>query len=109
MEILIAESIENNTHRFPIADAASGGSDDWAMGVAQIPIVFTIELPPSSKNIDDFFPPVSEIEPVGHETFEAFKVFFKYADDEVCNVPRLLPQFSAQQAPDNDMSFTFAP
>lgn len=57
----------------------SGGSIDWAMRVADL--AYAIELPPKIKKSwikDEFDPPTSEIEPVGRETFEAFKVFASY-------------------------------
>ncbi|XP_058797647.1 carboxypeptidase B-like [Phymastichus coffea] len=88
--------------------AASGGSDDWAMGIAGIPIVFTIELPPLPGNIENFFPPVKEIEPVGRETFEAIKVFIRYANGEVCTASQPL-QIAPSQVDDSDRPFTVTP
>lgn len=51
---------------------AAGASDDWAMGVAKIPIVYTIELPGGGSYGFDL--PPSEIQAVVVETFEGFKV-----------------------------------
>ncbi|XP_043286251.1 carboxypeptidase B [Venturia canescens] len=56
--------------------AAAGGSDDWVMAVGGVPLSYTVELP-RGGNLG-FNPPQSSIEPVGMETFEAFKVFGKY-------------------------------
>ncbi|XP_014234510.1 carboxypeptidase B-like [Trichogramma pretiosum] len=61
--------------------AAAGGSDDWAMGVAGVDLVYTIELPGGSYK---FTPPTSEILPVGQETFEAIKVFARYVTGDIC-------------------------
>ena len=59
-----------------ISEAAAGGSDDWVMGVGRVPLSYTIELPMGGYL--GFNPPASRIEPIGIETFEAFKVFGKY-------------------------------
>lgn len=56
-------------------DAASGGSDDWAMADAGAELSYTIELPGGDYG---FAPPPREIIPVGRETFEAIKVFAQY-------------------------------
>lgn len=51
---------------------AAGASDDWAMGVAKIPIVYTIELPGGGSYGFDL--PPSGIQSVVVETFEGFKI-----------------------------------
>ncbi|XP_068082032.1 carboxypeptidase B-like [Anabrus simplex] len=51
--------------------AASGGSDDWAKGVAGIKYSYTIELP--DKGNYGFVLPANQIEPVGEETWAAIK------------------------------------
>lgn len=56
-------------------DAASGASDDWAMQMAKVPLVYTMELPDYG---DGFIMPVEKIKPMVKETYEAFKVFVKY-------------------------------
>ncbi|XP_043516115.1 carboxypeptidase B-like [Frieseomelitta varia] len=53
----------------------SGGSDDWALGKADIKLSFTYELPGGNSG---FLLPPSEIKPVGIETFEALKVTHQY-------------------------------
>lgn len=55
---------------------AAGGSDDWAMGVAKIPISYTIELPAGGVLGFDF--PENEILSVAREMFEGFKVLADY-------------------------------
>ncbi|XP_058797648.1 carboxypeptidase B-like [Phymastichus coffea] len=57
--------------------AASGGSDDWVMGVGGADLSYTVELP---GGYFGFAPPPREIIPVGRETFEAIKVFAKYTE-----------------------------
>ncbi|KAG7210208.1 hypothetical protein KM043_011762 [Ampulex compressa] len=54
---------------------ASGGSDDWAMEKAQVPLSYTIELPDYGSG---FVVPVDKIKPMVKETFEGFKVFLKH-------------------------------
>ncbi|KAK9307454.1 hypothetical protein QLX08_002253 [Tetragonisca angustula] len=54
---------------------AAGGSDDWALGKADIKLSFTYELPGGNSG---FLLPASEIKPVGIETFEALKVTHQY-------------------------------
>lgn len=51
---------------------SSGGSMDWAYGVANVPVSFTIELrgPPDSEFM--FNLPADQITPVGLETLDAF-------------------------------------
>lgn len=63
-----------------IADAAAGGSDDYAMAVAGANLSYTIELPGGRYG---FAPPPKEIEPVGRETFEAILVFAKYVERKI--------------------------
>lgn len=55
---------------------AAGGSDDWAKGVAGIPLAYTIEMPGGGPN--GFDPPASLIQPVCTETWEGIKVFANY-------------------------------
>lgn len=50
----------------------SGGSDDWAKGVAGFKYSYTVEL--RDTGYYGFLAPPSEIKPCGEETFEAFKV-----------------------------------
>ncbi|OAD60349.1 Carboxypeptidase B, partial [Eufriesea mexicana] len=54
---------------------SAGGGDDWAMAKAGINMSFTYELPGGDSG---FLLPVSEIKPVGIETFEAMKVIHKH-------------------------------
>ncbi|KAJ3660726.1 hypothetical protein Zmor_005162 [Zophobas morio] len=56
--------------------AAAGASDDWAMGVAGIDLVYTIELPGGGSYGFDL--PASRIQGVVVETFEGFKVYADY-------------------------------
>lgn len=49
------------------------------MGVGGVPLSYTIELPGGGAY--GFNPPPSYIEPVGVETFEAFRVFAEYVAD----------------------------
>lgn len=56
-----------------VSDAAAGGSDDWAKGVAGIQLSYTIELP--GGNGHGFDLPASYIPEVGHHQMEAVKVF----------------------------------
>lgn len=55
---------------------AAGASDDWAMGVAKIPIVYTIELPGGGTYGFDL--PANRILSVVQETFEGVKVVVNY-------------------------------
>lgn len=62
------------------------------MAVAGIELAYTIELPPTmtlpyvrNKGYYGFSPPPSLIEPVGRETFEAFKVFAQYVENKICH------------------------
>ena len=55
------------------ADAAAGGSDDWALGVAGIPYAYTIELRPSSSAWSGFLLPKSQILPTAVEMFTGMK------------------------------------
>lgn len=54
-----------------VADAAAGGADDWAYGVAGIPYVYTVEL--RDKGRYGFLLPRSQIIPTGEETWDAVK------------------------------------
>lgn len=54
------------------ADAAAGGSDDWAKGVAGVKYSYTIELRDTGNY--GFLLPASQIIPTGEETFEGFLV-----------------------------------
>lgn len=59
--------------------AAAGGSDDWAKGVANISLSYTIELPGGGSG--GFNPPASKIVPVVTETWEGIKAYHKYIQD----------------------------
>lgn len=54
----------------------TGTSLDWAMGAAGILLTYGFELPEGGEL--RFNPPVSYIDPVGFETFQAFKVIGNY-------------------------------
>lgn len=54
------------------SDAAAGGSDDWAKGIAGIPLSYTIELP--GYNIGFQLPP-RFIDEVVKQSFEGLRVF----------------------------------
>ncbi|XP_034255172.1 carboxypeptidase B-like [Thrips palmi] len=56
--------------------AAAGGSDDWAKGVAGIPLSYTIELP--GGNGHGFDLPASYIPEVGRHQMHLITVFAKY-------------------------------
>lgn len=56
-------------------DLASGASDDWAMQVAKVPLVYTMELPDYGEG---FITPIEKIKPMVRETYEAFEIFVKY-------------------------------
>lgn len=55
--------------------AASGGSDDWAYGVAMIPYSYTIELRDDGRY--GFVLPTSHIIPTGEETWAGVKVLMQ--------------------------------
>ncbi|CAG0898837.1 unnamed protein product, partial [Darwinula stevensoni] len=57
---------------------ASGGSDDWAKGVAGIPYAYTVELRDTGRN--GFLLPSSQIIPVGRETWSGLRAFTKELD-----------------------------
>ena len=59
-----------------VPDAAAGGSDDWAKGVAGIQLSYTIELPGGDGYGFDL--PASYIPQVGHHQMEAVRVFANY-------------------------------
>nr|XP_046468152.1 uncharacterized protein LOC124212306 [Neodiprion pinetum] len=59
---------------------AAGGSDDWVKGVGGVELSYTLELP--GGGIWGFDPPVSEILPVGQETFLAIRVFGEYIESK---------------------------
>lgn len=56
----------------PKSDAAAGGADDWAHGVANIKYSYTFEL----RDTGDygFMLPTKYIIPSGEETFDAIKI-----------------------------------
>ena len=58
---------------------STGGSDDWAKGVAGIKYSYTIELPDTGSH--GFVLPAHEIEPVGQETWAAVKSITKHLTD----------------------------
>lgn len=59
--------------RSAVPDAAAGGSDDWAKGVAGIPLSYTIELP--GGNGHGFDLPPSYIPSVGRHQMQLIDVF----------------------------------
>lgn len=61
-------------------DAASGGSDDWAHGVAKIKYAYTVELRDTGDK--GFILPKEQIIPTGEETFELFKDIAKAIAEE---------------------------
>lgn len=58
---------------FDRTDAAAGGSDDWALGVAGIPYSYTIELRPSSSAWSGFLLPKNQIMPTAVEMYAGMK------------------------------------
>jgi hypothetical protein len=59
-------------------DAAAGGSDDWAKGVAGIKYAHCLELRPASTGTDSNFGfqlPVDRVPRVGEETYRGFLAF----------------------------------
>lgn len=52
-------------------DVASGGSDDWALGEAQIPYCYTVELRDTGRH--GFTLPRDQIVPTGEETWAGVK------------------------------------
>ncbi len=52
-------------------DAAAGGSDDWAKGVAGIKYAYTVEL--RDEGWSGFLLPPTEIQPQGEEMWEGVK------------------------------------
>lgn len=59
------------TKRTCRADVASGGSDDWALGEAQIPYSYTVELRDTGRH--GFTLPRDQIVPTGEETWAGIK------------------------------------
>lgn len=55
--------------------AASGGSDDWAKGIAKIKYAYTIELRDNGRY--GFILPASHIKPTGKEAYAAIKAIAK--------------------------------
>ena len=60
-----------------IADLASGGSDDWAKGVARAKFAYTVELGDTGKF--GFLLPPRYINVTGNEMFGAIKTLLKEA------------------------------
>ncbi|KAF2891646.1 hypothetical protein ILUMI_14527, partial [Ignelater luminosus] len=58
---------------------AAGGSDDWAKGVAEVELVYTIELPGGSEGFD---PPPEDIMKYLPETWEGCKVYNQYIEEK---------------------------
>lgn len=52
---------------------AAGGSDDWVLAVAGVPLAYTVELPAGGGTGFDL--PPSKLQQVCTETFEGIKVF----------------------------------
>ena len=52
-------------------DVASGGSDDWAKGIAGVKYSYTIELRDSGHH--GFLLPASAIEPTGKEIYQSLR------------------------------------
>ena len=80
--LIIIHQFKYSLWNSSIADAAAGGSDDWAMEVGGADLSYTVELPGGSYG---FAPPPREIIPVGAETFEAIKQFALYVEDKICH------------------------
>lgn len=59
-------------------NAATGASDDYAAGVAEIPLVYTIELPGPGPGLSGFDLPVSQIQPVVTEMFRGFRAYAQH-------------------------------
>lgn len=55
-----------------LADAAAGGSDDWAKGIAGIALAYTIELPGYKFG---FQLPTRYIDEVARQSFEGLRAF----------------------------------
>ena len=62
-----------------LADIASGGSDDWALGVGNSEYAYTIELRDQGRY--GFQLPESQIIESGIETYEGFKVVARFVRD----------------------------
>jgi len=62
---------------------ASGISTDYAAGIANVPIGFTIELPGGGPNGFDI--PPARIEPVIAETFPGFRVYAEFIREKYVN------------------------
>lgn len=59
----------------PLPDESSGGSDDWAKGVANVKYVYGLELRPSDDDSRyGFILPATYIVPSGEETWAAVRV-----------------------------------
>ncbi|KFD57845.1 hypothetical protein M514_01078 [Trichuris suis] len=56
-----------------LADPASGGSEDWAKGVAGIKYSYLLELRPHKDSPQGFLLDESEIMPTGKETWEGIR------------------------------------
>ena len=65
------------------ADAASGGSDDWAKAKAGIKYSYVVELRDTGANY--FMLPPTEIIPSGQETLEALKVIANFVKNTYSN------------------------
>ena len=65
------------TYHLPTTDLASGGSDDWAKGVARAKFAYTVELGDTGKF--GFLLPPRYINVTGNEMFGAIKTLLKEA------------------------------
>ncbi len=68
-----------------LSDAAAGGSDDWAKGVAGIPFSYTIELWPAGSPY--FVLPADQIEPQAEEMWAGLRATFN-------EIKRILQEWS---------------
>jgi hypothetical protein len=69
---------------------ASGTSQDWAQGVANIPYTYTVELQPNSTvgPWEGFHPPKTVIEPTGEEQWEFVKAIANTIQSNSYRLPR---------------------
>lgn len=69
-----------------ILNVVSGSSRDWAYGITNISLAFTIELEAflNPRHIDRFIMPPNRINKVVSEMFEGIKVFYAFIRDKYC-------------------------
>ncbi|CAJ0915179.1 unnamed protein product, partial [Mesorhabditis belari] len=71
---------------------SSGGSDDWAKGVAKVKYVYLLELRPADEVWDGFLLDPRQLIPTGKETWDGIKVVVQAVLDRArANRPELSP------------------